>query len=81
MVLNHDKDGQGLWCHDDGRSVTMGHESQINFFTVYRKTPYLVPGTTFVFKIFLGMVLPGTDCSQKNYENFFSPKKGDLLNF
>ena len=32
MVLNHDKrsgtvrDGQGLWCHDGGRSVTMGHD-------------------------------------------------------
>ncbi len=31
-VLNHDKragtvrDGQGIWCDDGGRSVTMGHD-------------------------------------------------------
>ncbi len=31
-ILNDDKrsgtvrDGQGLWCHDGGRSVTMGHD-------------------------------------------------------
>jgi hypothetical protein len=31
MVLNHERSGtvrddEGLWCHDGGRSVTMGHD-------------------------------------------------------
>jgi hypothetical protein len=30
---------------------------------IYRKTPYLVPGTTCVFLIFFSMVVPGTKCS------------------
>jgi len=25
------------------------------------------------------MVVPGTKCSQKIFENFFGPKKGDLV--
>jgi hypothetical protein len=39
---------------------------------------YLVPGTTYVLKLFFRMVVPGTDCGQKNFEKFFGPKKGDL---
>jgi hypothetical protein len=43
---------------------------------VYRKTLYLVPGTTYVLKLFFRMGVPGTKCGQKNFENFFGPKKG-----
>jgi hypothetical protein len=43
------------------------------------KTTYLVPGTTCVFLFFFSMVVPGTNYSQKKFENFFGPKKGDLV--
>jgi hypothetical protein len=39
----------------------------------------LVPGTNYVFKIFFWMIVPGTNCSKKIFENFFGPKKGDLV--
>jgi hypothetical protein len=39
----------------------------------YRKTPYLVPGTTCVF---FSMVVPGTKFSQKKFEKFLALKKG-----
>jgi hypothetical protein len=42
----------------------------------YRKSPYLVPGTTYAFFNFLWMVVPGTNCSQKNFEKFFDLKRG-----
>ncbi len=43
------RDGQGLWCH----------ESQIIFFTVYRQTPCLEPGTTYVFRMCTNLVPTG----------------------
>jgi hypothetical protein len=46
---------------------------------MYRKTPYLVPGTTCVFLFFFSMAVPGTKCSQKNFGKFFDLKKGDLV--
>jgi hypothetical protein len=51
---------------------------QINFI-FYRKTPYLVPGTTCVFLFFFSMVVPGTKCSQKKFGKFFRLKKWDLV--
>ncbi len=36
-------------------------------------------GTTYVFKEKFWMVGPGTNYSQKKFENFFNPKKDDLL--
>jgi hypothetical protein len=41
---------------------------------IYRKTPYLVPGTTLIFKKKLLRLVPDTKCSQKNFENFFRDK-------
>jgi hypothetical protein len=34
-------------------------------FQIYRKTPYLVLGTTWYYIFFFSMVVPGTKCSQK----------------
>ncbi len=45
-------------------------------FLIYRKTPYLVPGTTCVFEIFFSMVVPGTKCSQKKFEKCWPSKRG-----
>jgi hypothetical protein len=37
----------------------------------YRKTPYLVPGTTLVLLIIFSKLVPGTKCSQKIFQKFF----------
>jgi hypothetical protein len=37
---------------------------------------YLLPDTTYVF---FSIVVPGTNCSQKNFEKILGPKKGDLV--
>jgi hypothetical protein len=31
------------------------------------------------FYFFLWTVVPGTNCSWRNFENIFGPKKGDLV--
>jgi hypothetical protein len=41
-------------------------------FKEYRKTPYLVPGTTLVFKFFEG--IPRYQIQPENFSNIFSSK-------
>jgi hypothetical protein len=40
----------------------------------YRKTPYLVPGTTLDLKNFFLKVVPGIKCSNKIFQKFFRSK-------
>ena len=42
--------------------------------TVYRKTPYLVPGSTYVLKQKFMKVVPGTKCSTKIFKQLFRSK-------
>jgi hypothetical protein len=42
---------------------------------INRKTPYLVPGTTLIFKKKLLRLVPDTKGNQKNFENFFKGQK------
>jgi hypothetical protein len=52
--------------------LILDFERNLTFLNTYRRTPYLVPGTTCVF---FSMVEPDTNCSQKKLGKFSDLKK------
>ena len=66
--------------HHEGEKYAQSYLKKFIFFkNEYRKTPYLVHGTTLVFEIFLFKVVLGTKCRQKIFFEFFPRFPGDLV--
>jgi hypothetical protein len=53
--------------------VELGQFSNANSFVL------VLPGTTYVFKKKIWVVVYGINCSKYVFEKFFGPKKGDLV--
>jgi hypothetical protein len=63
-------------CIRSGRIVERLGRLESERSNALKRIPDLVPGITCVLKNFFWMVVSGTNCSQKNFENFFGAKKG-----